>query len=200
MKQEHHALKEPGIKADCRPPACLLGLTLSSASSEGSLNTSILKGPSLRDDTASPPGIAATAGNGIFKSTDAGLTWKAAGRELERTVVRCVAADPAGGDSVYAGTDGGVFVSPDGGKTWERRSSGLPRAVVYALAIDPADPARVFAGTAAGLFESRDGARTWSRASGSDADIQVTSLALDAPRGRLYAGTLGRGIVALSFR
>jgi Uncharacterized protein related to plant photosystem II stability/assembly factor len=146
------------------------------------------------------PGVfyAATAGSGVFKSTDAGQSWKQAGRELERTVVRCIATGTANGESVYAGTDGGVFVSADRGKTWQRRSSGLPRAVVYALAIDPADPARVFAGTAAGLFESRDGAKSWNRMIGSDAEVQVTSLALDSSKRRLYAGTLGRGVLVLA--
>ena len=88
----------------------------------------------------------------------------------------------------------------DRGKTWHRQSAGLPRAVVYALAPDPADPSRIFAGTAAGLFETRDAAKSWTRFNGSDADIQVTSLALDAPTGRLYAGTLGRGVLVLSTR
>ena len=140
---------------------------------------------------------AATAGSGVFKSTDAGQSWKPVGRELERTVVRCIATDTAHGESVYAGTDGGVFVSADRGKTWQRRSAGLPRAVVYALATDPGDPARLFAGTAAGLFETRDGARSWNRVGGTDPDTQVTSLALDVPRTRLYAGTLGRGVVVV---
>lgn len=133
--------------------------------------------------------------SGVFKSTDAGQTWKPAGRELERTVVRCVTTVPSGGESVYAGTDGGVFLSGDRGQTWQWRSAGLPRAVVYALAPDPGDPVRVFAGTAAGLFESRDGARSWNRVGGSDPDTQVTSLAFDASRKRLFAGTLGHGVV-----
>ena len=148
------------------------------------------------------PGVfyAATAGSGVFKSTNGGQSWKPAGRELDRTVVRCVATDTAHGEVVYAGTDGGVFTSEDRGKTWHRRSVGLPRAVVYALALDPADPPRIFAGTAAGLFETLDGAKTWSRVNGSDADTQVTSLALDPSGGRLYAGTLDRGVLVLATR
>ena len=156
---------------------------------------------SLAADTQDP-GVfyAATAGSGVFKSTDAGQSWKPVGQELERTVVRCIATDKASGESVYAGTDGGVFVSADRGKTWERRSAGLPRAIVYALAPDPGDPARIFAGTAAGLFESRDGARSWTRMSGSDAKVQVTSLAFDPSQRRIYAGTLGRGVLVLEAR
>jgi photosystem II stability/assembly factor-like uncharacterized protein len=95
---------------------------------------------------------------------------------------------------------GGVFVCADRGRTWQRRSAGLPRAVVYALVPDPGDPARVFAGTAAGLFESRDGARSWTRMAGADADVQVTSLAFDPSQRRLYAGTLGRGVLVLTAR
>jgi photosystem II stability/assembly factor-like uncharacterized protein len=154
---------------------------------------------SLASDPQDPSVFyAATAGSGVFKSTDAGQSWKPVGRELERTVVRCIATDTAAEESVYAGTDGGVFVSADRGKTWQRRSAGLPRAVVYALAADPANPARVFAGTAAGLFESRDWAKSWKRMTGSDADVQVTSLALDPSQGKLYAGTLGRGVLVLA--
>jgi photosystem II stability/assembly factor-like uncharacterized protein len=154
---------------------------------------------SLASDPQDPSVFyAATAGNGVFKSTNGGQSWKLAGRELDRTVVRCVATGGASGGSVYAGTDGGVFVSADRGKTWHRRSAGLPRAVVYALAPDPADPSRIFAGTAAGLFETRDAAKTWTRFNGSDSDIQVTSLALDSSGGRLYAGTLGRGVLVLA--
>jgi photosystem II stability/assembly factor-like uncharacterized protein len=153
---------------------------------------------SLASDSQDP-GVfyAATAGSGVFKSTDAGQSWNPVGRELERTVVRCIATDTAHGESVYAGTDGGVFVSADRGKTWQRRSAGLPRAVVYALAPDPGNPARIFAGTAAGLFESRDAARSWNRVGGSDPDTQFTSLVLDASRTRLYAGTLGHGVVVV---
>lgn len=156
---------------------------------------------SLASDPREPNVVyAATAGSGVFKSTDAGQSWKPVGRELERTVVRSIATDTTRGESVYAGTDGGVFVSADRGRTWQRRSAGLPRAVVYALVPDPGDPARVFAGTAAGLFESRDGARSWTRMAGADADVQVTSLAFDPSQRRLYAGTLGRGVLVLTAR
>ena len=141
---------------------------------------------------------AATAGSGVFKSTDAGQSWKQAGRELERTVVRCIATDAAREESVYAGTDGGVFVSADRGKTWQLRSSGLPRAIVYALIPDSADPARIFAGTSAGVFESRDRAKSWNRMTGSDSDMQVTSLALEPTERRLFAGTFGRGVLVLA--
>ena len=153
---------------------------------------------SLAADPGNPDVLyAATAGSGVFKSTNRGQSWKQAGRELERTVVRCVATDPANAETVYAGTDGGVFVTLDGANSWQRRSSGLPRVAVYAVLADPSTQGRVFAGTAAGLFESRDGARSWKRSAGSDADAQVTSLALDPSEGKLYAGTLDRGVLVL---
>jgi photosystem II stability/assembly factor-like uncharacterized protein len=145
---------------------------------------------------------AATAGSGVFKSTDRGRSWKPSGRELDRTVVRCLAIDAGGGngDVLYAGTDGGVFATADGAETWQRRSSGLPRAAVYSLLADPSTGERLFAGTATGLFESRDGARTWKRFPDSEVDVQVTSLALDAAAGKLYAGTLDRGVLVLAPR
>jgi hypothetical protein len=69
---------------------------------------------------------------------------------------------------------------------------------VYALLADPSTPGRIFAGTAAGLYESRDGAKSWKRFPGSEADVQVTSLALDPSAGKLYAGTLDRGVLVLA--
>ena len=156
---------------------------------------------SLAADPRNPQVLfAATAGSGVFKSNDMGQSWKPAGRELERTVVRCLATDPANGDLVYAGTDGGVFATSDAATTWQRRSSGLPRAAVYALLADPSAPSHLFAGTASGLFESQDGAKSWKRFEGSPAAIQITSLALDRSAGKLYAGTLERGVLVLALQ
>ncbi len=142
---------------------------------------------------------AGTIGGGVFKSTDAGKNWKLSDNELQETAVRCLAIDSTNSQNVFAGTDGGVFVSVNGGKNW-KPASGLPRSVVYSVVIDPRTPSRVFAGTAAGVFESRDGAKNWNRMIGPDPDLYVTSLALDSSERRLYAGTLGRGVLILPAR
>ena len=57
---------------------------------------------------------------GLFKSTDAGETWRAAGKAPKN--LAAVAVNPARPTEVYAATTEGVILrSPDGGTTWERQ-------------------------------------------------------------------------------
>jgi len=57
--------------------------------------------------------------DGLFKSTDAGWTWKALGKEL--TNLAAVAVNPQKPTEVYGATaEGVIFRSTDGGMTWER--------------------------------------------------------------------------------
>src|SRR5215510_10820731 len=67
-------------------------------------------------------------GDGVYKSTDAGKTWKRVGLEDSRVIGR-IRIHPKNPDLVYAAALGhvagpneqrGVFRSKDGGKTWER--------------------------------------------------------------------------------
>ncbi len=59
--------------------------------------------------------------DGLFKSTDAGATWKPAGQGLKN--LASVALNPKKPSEVYASTaDGSIFRSSDGGTTWERQS------------------------------------------------------------------------------
>ena len=58
--------------------------------------------------------------DGLFKSTDAGGTWKALGKGLKN--LAAVAVNPRKLNEVYASTaDGIIFRSTDGGTTWERQ-------------------------------------------------------------------------------
>jgi photosystem II stability/assembly factor-like uncharacterized protein len=58
--------------------------------------------------------------DGLFKSTDAGETWKALGKGLKN--LAAVAVNPRKPNEVYASTaDGVIFRSVDGGTTWERQ-------------------------------------------------------------------------------
>src|SRR5213596_3960506 len=67
-------------------------------------------------------------GDGVYKSTDAGKTWKRVGLEDTRQISR-IRVNPRNPDIVYVAAQGhvwganeqrGVFRSKDGGKTWER--------------------------------------------------------------------------------
>ena len=58
--------------------------------------------------------------DGLFKSVNAGETWKPMGKRLGE--LAAVAVNPRKPDEVYVSTtDGVIFRSPDGGSAWERR-------------------------------------------------------------------------------
>ena len=58
--------------------------------------------------------------DGLFKSTNAGESWKSMGKGLKN--LAAVAVNPKRPSEVYAATaDGVIFRSTDGGTTWERQ-------------------------------------------------------------------------------
>jgi hypothetical protein len=81
--------------------------------------------------------------DGLYRSDDAGLTWRAIPRPDQTDVVT---VSPANHDLLYAAGEGGVFRSPDGGGNWEKvsdQASGWRR-----IAVSPADPSVLYGDTA----------------------------------------------------
>lgn len=123
--------------------------------------------------------------SGLFKSTDAGLTFEAADLSIERTVVSSIAVDPFDSRTVYAASPqpsnlvstpqpNGVFKSTDGGATWQVKNHGLrlpaakderfgQQAGVIQVAVDPETAGTLYAvvGYSGELYRSRDGAESW---------------------------------------
>ncbi len=128
-------------------------------------------------------------GNGIYKSTDAGRTWKNMGLGATGRIGRIV-IDPRNPDIVFAAAMGhcygpqperGVFRTTDGGKTWERVLFVDENTGASDIAMDPSNPRILFAGTwqvdiktwgrwsggaGSGVYVSRDGGTTWTRITG----------------------------------
>ncbi len=115
---------------------------------------------------------------GVFKSTDGGATWNAAGAGLPVSQpgyfangVAALAIDPKNPATLYAATGlsvsagGGLFKSTDGAMSWSPVNSGLA-GIVDAPVIDPrnsnslylAYPAADFKGP---ILKSADGGSTW---------------------------------------
>jgi photosystem II stability/assembly factor-like uncharacterized protein len=108
----------------------------------------------------------------IYKSTDAGKSW----RKLERGLPKDVdlgriglAVSPADPDVVYAiveaaGGKGGFFRSTDRGETWEKRSDYMTTSGQYYNEIfcDPKDVDRVYA-MDTWLHITEDGGKTFTR-------------------------------------
>lgn len=70
-------------------------------------------------DPTNPRVMYAAMRNGLFKSTDAGVSWKSIGKELEN--MTSVAVNPKKPTDIFAAAfEGAVFKSDDGGVTWER--------------------------------------------------------------------------------
>ncbi|MGZ3429279.1 MAG: WD40/YVTN/BNR-like repeat-containing protein [Polyangia bacterium] len=90
---------------------------------------------------------AATADQGVDKSSDAGATWSAASSGLQSMNTTAIALAPSQPATLYVTTDKGVHQSLDGGATWAPYNAGLGASEVNALAVDPTDPLSAFAAT-----------------------------------------------------
>lgn len=95
----------------------------------------------------------------LFKSTDAGNSWRVINLEFATGPFphpgsfSGIVVDPRRPDSLYLGTDGaGVYRSIDGGETWIPFREGLADLGVQVLAID-ATGMLLHAGTPSGVFD-----------------------------------------------
>src|SRR5206468_6597585 len=92
-------------------------------------------------------------GDGVYKSTDGGKTWKHIGLEDTRQISR-IRVHPKNADIVYVAAQGhvwapneqrGVFRSKDGGKTWQKVLFRSDKAGACDLIIDPTNSNVIYA-------------------------------------------------------
>jgi photosystem II stability/assembly factor-like uncharacterized protein len=155
-----------------------------------------------------------SVGNGIYRSTDGGLTWSHRGL-TDGQQIPDLAVDPRDASRVFAAVLGhpyganeerGIYRSRDGGASWERVLYKDADTGGSAVAIDPAHPEVVYAalwqsrlgpwedknefeGTGGGLYKSTDGGTSWKRLSAGLPDnlTQINiAIAPSAPQ-RIYA-------------
>jgi len=129
-------------------------------------------------------------GDGVWRSTDAGRTWKAVGLEDSRHVSR-IRIHPKDPDLAYAAVMGhlfgpneqrGVFRTRDGGATWQRIHFVNEHAGCVDLAMDPTNPRILYAtfwrilrtpyslesgGEGSTMWKSTDGGDTWTELTGN---------------------------------
>ena len=128
--------------------------------------------------------IDVSIGDGIYKSTDAGRSWKHLGMKETRQIAK-IRSHPQNADLVYAAVFGhafgpnperGVYRSKDGGETWENVLHVSDQAGAIDLTIDKNNPRIIYAsfwqayrnfwqissgGEDSGIWRSMDGGDTW---------------------------------------
>jgi photosystem II stability/assembly factor-like uncharacterized protein len=131
-----------------------------------------------------------SSGWGVWKSTDAGATWKFAGLRESRHIGR-IRVHPKNPELVYVAAMGdlwtpsdmrGVYRSKDGGANWERVLFASREAGAVDLILDPNNPRILYASTwnirrngwrmdsggpDSHLWKSTDGGDTWVKLTGN---------------------------------
>jgi len=132
-----------------------------------------------------------TGGYGLYKSLDAGKTWKLVGLEKTRNIHRII-IDKDNPNTVYVGAIGspwgshperGVFKTTDGGKTWTKSLFINNDTGCADLVVDPSNPNKIIAamwehsrkpwtfnsgGEGSGLYITYDGGENWKKTTAED--------------------------------
>lgn len=140
--------------------------------------------------------VAALAGMGIVKSTDAGETWRRLTSEvsLRSPTITHLLLHPKSSDLLLYGTDAGTLMrTTDGGESWSIAKKDVEAWAILTLGTDPLNPDVVYAGTENGIIRSSDFGATWTKPSASISAVP-TSLALSAPKGQLLLFAYGAGL------
>ncbi len=131
-----------------------------------------------------------TYGNGVYKSTDGGSTWKNIGLTESQHISR-IAIDPHNPDVIFVAAMGsaygpsaerGVFRSTDGGATWQKVLFKDENTGAIDITLDPDNPQSMWAAlvhdqrppwsayppvtTNGAIFKSTDGGATWNPVTG----------------------------------
>lgn len=157
-------------------------------------------------------GVTTSAGDGMWKSTDAGKTWSHIGLEKSGQIAQ-IEIHPTNPDIAWVAVQGqiwapnderGVFRTTDGGKTWQHVLKVSGNTGATDLSLDPTNPRILYAamwnhgrkpwfihsgGTDGGIYKSIDGGDSWEKLEGGLPEM-VGKIAVDVSASnpqRVYA-------------
>ncbi len=140
-------------------------------------------------------------GDGIYKSTDGGQTWKHMGLRDSQHIGR-ILVDPRDSDVVFVasqgplwspGGDRGLLKTTDGGQTWKAVLEISENTGVTDVAFDPRDPDVIYAasyqrrrhvglliggGPESAIYKSADGGKTWKKLTDGLPKVDIGRIAL----------------------
>jgi hypothetical protein len=148
--------------------------------------------------TMATPGPGPDTYFGVYKTTDAGMSWAPANAGIASSAIYALAVDPTNANVVYTSTASALLKSVDGGATWNPMTwdaagfGGYPASV----AIDPKHPGILYS-SGAFIARSADGGATWQTLRASNALPTWSSFSMLADPNRpenLLVSTLGSGV------
>ncbi|HYV97722.1 MAG TPA: hypothetical protein VE967_09730 [Gemmatimonadaceae bacterium] len=125
-------------------------------------------------------------GDGVYKSTDAGKTWKRMGLETSEHIGR-IAIDPRNSNTVWVGAQGplfsaggerGLYKTTDGGATWTQSLKISENTGASDIVLDPKNPDIVYVsayqrrrevghsvggGPEGGIYKTSNGGKDWTK-------------------------------------
>jgi hypothetical protein len=167
---------------------CLLAcLNLIASRSDGQwVKATGLDGLSADSFTEIPDGhgglcLFANTSNGVYVSTDDGLTWKGAS-DVAKTFSALIAVD----STLVAGGADGIWISTDRGRTWTASDSGLTETYVWRLVVSERKvfanssmtkdgPPSVYLSTDKGASWVLSNTRVITRIAAQDSEVYVSS-------------------------
>jgi len=125
-------------------------------------------------------------GDGVYKSTDGGKTWKNVGLKNSRQIGKII-VNPKNSNIVYVAAEGsvwgpggdrGLYKTEDGGKTWKRVLYISENTGINSMVMDPRNPdvlivsseqrrrhvyTKIGGGPETAIYKTEDGGKTWKK-------------------------------------